>query len=107
VEHNQLTMRNDAFFFRFKVVEFLDIGVSMALPKPVTLTHVAIRVCQYHGMTATFEYDSAQPQRMVPTGMIMSFELLELPEPAKNVNGWTIRPGKMARPEAGSQTRLR
>ncbi|KAJ3148431.1 Protein casc1 [Geranomyces variabilis] len=81
---------------RHKVIDFADLRMSTSLPKPLVLGNVSIRMLLESGFTATAEYeDQAVVGKRPPMsviGGVLNFDLIEMPDPPKTIDAWTIRP---------------
>ncbi|TPX57393.1 hypothetical protein PhCBS80983_g03887 [Powellomyces hirtus] len=79
---------------RHKVIDFADLKMSTTLPKPLVLANVSIRMLLESGFTAItpYEQQSTAGPPMSVIGPILNFDLIEMPDPPKTVDTWTIRP---------------
>ena len=65
----------------------------MSIPKPLTLASVGVRMILENGPKAATPFDVQDSgKHMSVVGGIFHLDLLELPEMAKSVDKWTIRP---------------
>ena len=77
---------------RHKLIEFNDLNMSFTLPKPLSLSAVAIRMSfnASPNCGVAFENQASGP-RMAYVGGILYFDLMELPDLPKQVDEWTMR----------------
>ena len=65
-----------------------------SLPKSLTLINVAVRMTSLSSATATMPYRNYNEKKPLgPLGGLLLLDLIELPEPARAIDDWTIRPG--------------
>lgn len=78
---------------RYKSIDLTDAQISVSIPKHFSLANVAVRILLDNGANAAsiFE-DQETEQYMSVVGGVLHLDLLELPELAKNVEKWVIRP---------------
>ncbi|KAJ3294999.1 Protein casc1 [Borealophlyctis nickersoniae] len=77
---------------RYKTIEFPHHSMSSSLPKPLALASVAIRMLYQSGHTAAAPFEHVQTgQHMSVVGGVLFFDLVEMPDPPKSVDNWTIR----------------
>ncbi|KAJ3039947.1 Protein casc1 [Rhizophlyctis rosea] len=101
-ENFQLADMTDGYVFgvwgnfvknpRYKSVEFTPTPLQTTLPKPLALASVAIRMLYQSsaGCTSPFEVQESGTH-VSPVGGILYLDLVEMPEPPKTVESWTIR----------------
>ncbi len=71
----------------------MDGLVSMSIPKPLSLANVGVRIQLESGPDAAVEFeDQGTESHMTVVGCVIHLNLFELPEMAKIVDKWTIRP---------------
>ncbi|KAJ2995479.1 hypothetical protein HDV02_000764 [Globomyces sp. JEL0801] len=101
-ENFQISMNLDQFSFglwanltrnpRHKQVEFLDTNMMCSLAKPLALDNVGIRMLYYYDTNCGIPYESQIGPHYSFIGGILHFDLMELPEQAKRVETWVMRP---------------
>ncbi|KAJ3314544.1 Protein casc1 [Boothiomyces sp. JEL0838] len=80
---------------RHKFIDFTDISMSFSLPKPLALDNVGIRMLLKSGEGAFANYEVTNGGSLVsPIGGVLLFDLVELPEAARKIDSWILRPGK-------------
>ncbi|KND04959.1 uncharacterized protein SPPG_00646 [Spizellomyces punctatus DAOM BR117] len=78
---------------RYKTIEFAERKLTTSLPKPLVLSNVAIRMLLESSFSAPVPYEKQNGSRNLSViGPVLLFDLLEMPDPAKTVDTWTIRP---------------
>ncbi|KAJ3324256.1 Protein casc1 [Boothiomyces sp. JEL0866] len=78
---------------RHKFIDFPDINMSFSLPKPLALDNVGIRMLLKSGEGASATYESTKGGPSVAAiGGVLLFDLVELPEAARKIDSWTLRP---------------
>ncbi|KAI9209837.1 uncharacterized protein BJ171DRAFT_485169, partial [Polychytrium aggregatum] len=78
---------------RFKSVEFRDKSLSSTLPKPLALANVAIRMLLEQSTTCASPYETqSEKQQLSVVGGVLYFDLAEMPDSAKSLGSWCIRP---------------
>ena len=79
--------------FRYKSIDIIESHISMSIPKPLSLANVAVRIWLENGSAAATRYEAQDTERhMSVVGGVLYLDLVELPEMAKNVDKWVIRP---------------
>jgi hypothetical protein len=74
----------------------MDGVVSMSIPKPLSLANVGVRILLETGPEASAEFEDQETERhMSVVGGVLYLDLVELPELAKAVDKWTIRPSEI------------
>ena len=74
----------------------MDGVVSMSIPKPLSLANVGVRILLENGSEASAEFEEQETERhMSVVGGVLYLDLVELPELAKTVDKWTIRPSEI------------
>lgn len=77
---------------RHKNIEFPGHTLSTSLPKPLALANVAIVMLLQTGTTAAVKFDEVtKTTRMAVVGGVLHLELVEMPDPPKTVDKWTVR----------------
>ncbi|KXS20871.1 hypothetical protein M427DRAFT_347405 [Gonapodya prolifera JEL478] len=78
---------------RHKVLDFSELSIAATLPKPITLSNVAIRFLQETSGTVAPSFDLRQNpgQHWSVIGGVLNLDLVELPENPHAVENWTIR----------------
>ncbi|KAJ3275655.1 Protein casc1 [Terramyces sp. JEL0728] len=78
---------------RHKFIDFPEITMSFSLPKPLALDNVGIRMLfkSGDGSAASYESTNGGPSVAIIGGALL-FDLVELPEAARKIDSWTIRP---------------
>lgn len=77
---------------RHKSIEYSNIPILMSLPKPISLSNVAIRMLYMSSLTAGAPFsvqEKGTPMSVV--GGVLYLDLFEMPEPPKILDTWTIR----------------
>ncbi|KAJ3260143.1 hypothetical protein HK103_001219 [Boothiomyces macroporosus] len=78
---------------RHKFIDFTDISMSFSLPKPLALDNVGIRMLLKSGEGAFANYEATNGGSLVsPIGGVLLFDLVELPEAARKIDSWILRP---------------
>ena len=80
---------------RYKSIELTDSQISISIPKHFSLLNVAVRVILDDSANATSIFEEQETEQyMSVVGGVLHLDLLELPDLAKNVEKWVIRPSK-------------
>ncbi|RKO87557.1 hypothetical protein BDK51DRAFT_27374, partial [Blyttiomyces helicus] len=77
---------------RFKTIDFDAVSMSSSLPKPLALASVAIRMLYESGNTVGVSFEEQEGISMSPVDGVLFLDLVEMPDPPKTVDAWTIRP---------------
>ena len=78
---------------RYKSIDITDAHISLSIPKPLSLANVAVRVMFEHGCDALTQFEIQETDcHMSVVGGVLFLDLVELPDLAKVVDKWTIRP---------------
>lgn len=81
---------------RYKSIDLPDAHVSISIPKPFSLANVAVRIILDNGADAAFNFEEeGAEQLMSVVGGVLHLDLLELPDLAKNIEKWVIRPSNL------------
>jgi hypothetical protein len=76
---------------RFKTAEFTDVQLFTSLPKAISLESCAIRIMFITSIPVLSQYAQDTSDYSILGGILL-LDLLELPETAKTVGRWKIRP---------------
>jgi hypothetical protein len=78
---------------RYKSIELTDAHISVSIPKPFSLANVAVRILLDNSANAASLFEEQDTEQIMSVvGGVLHLNLLELPELAKNVEKWVIRP---------------
>lgn len=72
---------------RVKTIEFMDLAISIDIPKTLALSSVAVRLIHYRYDNMSIGHSG----EYFSSGGVMHLDLLTLPPPPKKVKGWTLR----------------
>ncbi|KAL7754314.1 hypothetical protein RI367_000295 [Sorochytrium milnesiophthora] len=80
---------------RHKLVDFGQaLGITVTLPKPITLVSVAVRMMYERQLTTLIAHTLRQNTMpaLAPVDGILFLDMVDLPDPAKTIDSWTLRP---------------
>ncbi|KAI8998410.1 hypothetical protein BC832DRAFT_234279 [Gaertneriomyces semiglobifer] len=78
---------------RHKTIDFGERSMTSSLPKPLVLSNVSIRMLLQSGLSAAAPFEvGARAANLSIIGPILYFDLVEMPDPPKVCDNWTIRP---------------
>jgi hypothetical protein len=78
---------------RHKLIEFSECMMGCSVPKPLALDHVGIMMLYNSGPNSAMPFEAQRGDTQYAViGGVLRLDLVELPDPPKRVDPWTIRP---------------
>jgi hypothetical protein len=93
--HSLLLWGNTTKNPRYKSIDMPESILSMSIPKPLSLANVGVRLFLDSHCDASVAFEEQSGDRhMSVVGSVLYLDLVELPDMAKTVDKWTLRPSK-------------